>query len=60
MDGLHAYKEWAFQSVENAADDALDAFAEMRKKLRKPLTERAKELIGKLEKLTPARGSERS
>lgn len=28
MDGLHAYKEWAFQSVENAADDALDAFAD--------------------------------
>ena len=28
MDGLHAYKEWAFQSVKNAADDALDAFAD--------------------------------
>ena len=28
MDGLHAYKEWEFKSVETAADDALDAFAD--------------------------------
>lgn len=28
MDGLHAYKEWEFKSVEMAADDALDAFAD--------------------------------
>ena len=28
MDGLHAYKEWEFKAVENAADDALDAFAD--------------------------------
>ena len=37
-----------------ALDDALHGFEEMRKKLRKPLTDRAKELtLGKLEKLAP-------
>ncbi|MBQ9452374.1 MAG: molecular chaperone HtpG [Desulfovibrio sp.] len=28
MDGLGTYKEWAFKSVETAADDALDSFAD--------------------------------
>lgn len=37
-----------------ALDDALHGFEEMRKKLRKPLTDRAKRLtLGKLEKLAP-------
>lgn len=37
-----------------ALDDALRGFEEMRKKLRKPLTDRAKKLtLGKLEKLAP-------
>lgn len=37
-----------------ALDDALHGFEEMRKKLRKPLTDRAKKLtLGKLEKLAP-------
>ena len=37
-----------------ALDDALRGFEEMRKKLRKPLTDRAKRLtLGKLEKLAP-------
>ncbi|MCQ1533544.1 helix-turn-helix transcriptional regulator [Mitsuokella jalaludinii] len=37
-----------------ALDDALHGFDEMRKKLRKPLTDRAKRLtLGKLEKLAP-------
>ena len=28
MEGLGSYKEWDFKAVENAADDALDAFAD--------------------------------
>lgn len=37
-----------------ALDDALHGFEEMRKKLRKPLTDRAKKLtLGKLEKMAP-------
>ena len=28
MEGLGTYKEWNFKAVENAADDALDAFAD--------------------------------
>lgn len=28
MEGLHSYKDWEFKAAENAADDALDAFAD--------------------------------
>lgn len=43
-----------FCTGSSALDDALHGFEEMRKKLRKPLTDRAKKLtLGKLEKLAP-------
>lgn len=43
-----------FCTGSSALDDALHGFEEMRRKLRKPLTERAKRLtLGKLEKMAP-------
>ena len=43
-----------FCTGSSALDDALHGFEEMRRKLRKPLTERAKKLtLGKLEKMAP-------